>query len=618
MGKVSSAVIDTENVYKDLQVAAKASQVNVNDVDVDILKIHTRYIVGDENAVSVDDAAIFDDNEFFINPTLQIEQSYKVRYYDKTVTNKPKLPKIGVSANKSLTRIRAKVFAQEGLKYSPDLATEIENAINRELLKYGFLIGIRNANLKTESKHIASLIRVNGALNEDVVFDVAYGIDAKYPIDDALVYHYREKNKDNDDPNASILSIVKENEIVIEYVKSRPGRNGRNLKGVLIPVGDPKNENSADIKTTDKIRKEEDDDSIKYIATMQGYVSEENGVYDIKEKLEVDAVNLKTTGSIDAGLDNDITINVTESDVMKDAIGAGMSIEASTLNVQGSVAEGAHIKTKNVTIGGLTHAKSTIESVDADIATHLGTLICSNEAKIDRLEGGNVEAKIVHVNSVVGGEITGEEIYINELASNCTITAARLVVINTLKGSDNRIIIDITKISEFANSLKTLSEEKQVLGREIHKLTDSLREKKGLINANLSSINYVKKRIEEISATGADAPISLLNKLKDYQALVYEYNALAKEYKLKKEHFDNTVAGLEKIQSMIFDSKVVNKGRWVELNDIKFQLIEPRKTIDYATKENELARVITIKHLVIAGESIYEIKKSNELPSELL
>ena len=51
---------------------------------------------------------------------------------------------------------------------------------------------------------------------------------------------------------------------------------------------------------------------------MQGYVSEENGVYDIKEKLEVDAVNLKTTGSIDAGLDNDITINVTESDVMKE------------------------------------------------------------------------------------------------------------------------------------------------------------------------------------------------------------------------------------------------------------------------------------------------------------
>ena len=617
MGKVSSAVIDTENVYEDLKVAAKASMVNVSDVDVDILSIRTSYIMGSENAVIVDNIAIFDDDEFFLNPTLQIEQSYKVRYYDKTVTSKPILPKISIAANKTLTRIRAKVFATENLKYSPDLAVEIENAINRELLKYNFLIGIRNANLKIESRRIASIIRVNGGLNEDIVFDVAYGIDAKYPIDDALLYHYKDKNKDDNDPNASVLSIVKEGEIVIEYVKSHPGRNGRNLKGELIPVNEPKNENMADIKTTDKIEKIEDDDGIKYIAKAQGYISEEGGVYDIKEKLEVDAVNLKTTGSIDAGLDNDITINVTEADAMKDAIGAGMKIEASTLNVQGSVAESAYIKTKSVKIGGLTHAKSTIESVDAEIATHLGTLICSNEAKIDRLEGGSVEAKIVHANSVLGGEITGEEVYINELASNCTITAARLVVINILRGNDNKIIIDITKIKEFADSLKVYTEQKQALSREVYKLTENLKEKKGLINANTSSINYVKQRVEEISRTGADAPISLLNKLKDYQALVYEYNTLAKQYKAKKEHLDEAIAGLEKIQSMIFESKVVNKGRWLELNDIKFQLIEPRKTIDYVTKENELSKVIMIKHLEIAGEDIYEIHKTNVLPQEL-
>ena len=55
-----------------------------------------------------------------------------------------------------------------------------------------------------------------------------------------------------------------------------------------------------------------------------------------------------------------------------------------------------------------------------------------------------------------------------------------------------------------------------------------------------------------------------------------------------------------------------------ELNDIKFELIEPRRTITYSTRENELARMITLKHLEIAGESLYELKKSNELPPEFM
>ena len=191
-------------------------------------------------------------------------------------------------------------------------------------------------------------------------------------------------------------------------------------------------------------------------------------------------------------------------------------------------------------------------------------------------------------------------------------------MINQLRGRDNRIIIDIMQTPEYAKNLKVYTDEKQTLGRELHKLKANLQDKLSLINSNTSSVGYVKKRIEELSATGTEAPASLLNKLKDYQSLVYEYNTIAKYYRTQKERYDEVIAILQKMQDMIFDSKVVNKGRWVELNDIKFELIEPRKSICYVTKENELARVITIRHLEIAGEHIYEIKKSNEMPQELL
>ena len=112
--------------------------------------------------------------------------------------------------------------------------------------------------------------------------------------------------------------------------------------------------------------------------------------------------------------------------------------------------------------------------------------------------------------------------------------------------------------------------------------------------------------------------MGLINKLKDYQSLVYEYNEKAKQYKNKNERYCEVIAKLEELQDMIFDSKIINKGRWAELNDIKFELIEPRRTITYSTRENELARMITLKHLEIAGESLYELKKSNELPPEFM
>ena len=619
MGKVSSATIDTENVYEDLKLASQASQVPIDDVDVDILAIHTKYVLGDENAVSVDDASIFDDDEFFSNPKLLIEQSYRVRYYDKTVTPKTPLPKILISVNKTLTKLLAKIEPTKKIKYTNDFSTELENAINRQILKYGFLIGIRNASLKKEIKRITSALRVNGELSDDIVFEVASGVLPKYPVDDAIIYHYKDKMCDESgDPNASVLAVVSEGELVIEYIKSQIGHPGRNLKGELIAVSEPKTQNQIDIQTTDKIEKIEDENSIKYISKQQGYVSEENGVYDIKEKLDVNEISLKTTGSIDAGIDSDVTINVAESDVMKDAIGAGMSIETSILNVQGSVAQGASITAKKVNIGGQTHGKSTIKAKNAQINVHLGYLECSETAVAHRVEGGTIIAKIARIDSALGATIVAEEIYIKELVANCNLTASKLIVIDQVLGSDNRFIIDLTQISEYANNLELYSKEKQTLGKELSKMKQNLETKRALINQNTSSVSFVKKRIEELEHTNEQVPMGLINKLKDYQSLVYEYNEKARQYKSKNERYNEIIDNLKELQDMIFDSKIINKGRWVELNDIKFELIEPRRTITYSTRENELARVISLKHLEIAGESLYELKKSNEMPPEFM
>ena len=63
------------------------------------------------------------------------------------------------------------------------------------------------------------------------------------------------------------------------------------------------------------------------------------------------------------------------------------------------------------------------------------------------------------------------------------------------------------------------------------------------------------------------------------------------------------------MESIIFDAKIINKDRWTELNEVKFRLIEPPVDVTYSTKENEIARVMSLK----AGINGYEIKRSNEI-----
>ncbi|WP_172527633.1 hypothetical protein [Campylobacter fetus] len=137
--------------------------------------------------------------------------------------------------------------------------------------------------------------------------------------------------------------------------------------------------------------------------------------------------------------------------------------------------------------------------------------------------------------------------------------------------------------------------------------------KKNIIDSNKESVNSIKQRIEELRSAKKAPPMSFLNKLKDFQALVYEYNSMLKDLNGKKAALNDLKEELKSIQSLVFEAKIINKDRWKELNEIKFKLIEPKKDITYSTRENELAKLITLRRATLGDEEIYEIKKSNEI-----
>ena len=130
-----------------------------------------------------------------------------------------------------------------------------------------------------------------------------------------------------------------------------------------------------------------------------------------------------------------------------------------------------------------------------------------------------------------------------------------------------------------------------------------------IIDSNKNSINMIKNRLLEMRARGDTPPAAFLNKLKDFQRLVADYNKILKQINSKQMELATLKDELVSMESIILDAKIINRDRWTELNEIKFKLLEPPIDVSYSTKENELARLITLK----AGVDGYTIVRSNEL-----
>ena len=82
--------------------------------------------------------------------------------------------------------------------------------------------------------------------------------------------------------------------------------------------------------------------------------------------------------------------------------------------------------------------------------------------------------------------------------------------------------------------------------------------KRWVVEENKGPINVIKAKIEELKRTNNTPPATFIKKLKEYQQLVHEYNALLKEFREKKAAIAELKGEITNIQESIFNSKVIN------------------------------------------------------------
>ncbi|WP_103641387.1 flagellar assembly protein A [Campylobacter concisus] len=613
--------IQTSTPYISLKELSKQYSVPVEFIDFKILDILTYYKNKDNEEpvfVPEENLDFFDDNAFYLDETLEIEQFYDVEFFDVRLNAVPKLPKIEIGVNSTVTKVVAKVKATKDCEYEQHYEDKLFEYIAKQLMKAQILIGIRIGKLKDELKQIASVVHVKGELDKDYILNITQGINPKKATDAKILYCYKDKldaikEEDKVDyADRGFVFGVAQDEVIMEEKKSHEGQNGRDARGKLLAVEKPKEDTGKEISISENIERVENDDSIIYIAKKSGYVVEKNGSFDIEERIEINEANFKTTGSIQAGTDTNVTLVVRETDTIKDAIGTGIIVEADEIEVKGNVGANAMVKANEVVIGGQTHQKAKIYAKNAKISIHIGKVEAEN-VEIDRLEGGNVVAKRVKINSVVGGSITAQNIQINTLGSNCTITASHLIDVRYLRGTDNKFIIDTSKMPESAEATQEQLNKIEYTKAELASLLKNIETKKNVINENKDSIYTIKAKVEELSKAKVIPPVTFMKKLKEYQGLVNEYNTLLKIFKDKKELLATLKDELEIMQNGIFSAKVINRGNWVELNEIRFVIVDPPQNVTYISKQNETAHAITLEKIGDGDEAEYKIKKSNKL-----
>jgi hypothetical protein len=575
--------VRTNNIAKELVSTASKYGIKASALDFNLLESQTFLSreEGKEEEVIGEEFEALNDEALLADPNVRIRQTYEIEIVLADKEDKFINLAVSIGANPSMTRLFAAVKPGSVLEYYEGIERDLLEFINKRKLRANMLIGVWDKKLREEIDKFVAKVQVAGKMTfeEKTTIEVGHSLDSVPTVDDKLILHYKkhddqgEKGKVDHSKRGFIQGVL-ENDLLIEYIKPVKGKAGRNCRGEFIEPSEPIVANTPAFNVSEKIEVLEKEDSIEYRAKNSGYIVFENNTYDIQGEVEVTEISFKTTGSIEAGVNTDISINVKEKDAFKDAIGAGMEVEVNEINVDGNVGSNAKIKAKKVKIEGQTHQTSYIEADEVKVNIHKGK-IKGQKVEVTRLEQGVIEGEYVEVFQATGGKIIAKEVVIDTLSSHVDIIASSKIEIKNFKGEENTLTISPIVYEEDKEALKGNEEEIKAQKRKIRSLQEEVDKKQAFLNDNAAAIADLKKRLAHYKQSGTKMPVSFVTKFKEFQELQVHLLSLKQELKQKEKTCELLKDEHQTFQADILESKIINHDQYRGHNEIRFKLIDP-------------------------------------------
>jgi hypothetical protein len=597
--KVRPTVVRTQNVAKELIKLAKANKVDVSTLDFNILEVETYTRISKDNGdvdweeVDPDRLDEIDDATAILNPRFEIKQMYEIEVFSKDAHDSMfKNFKAAVGANATKCKVYLSIQAGSKISSSEKFEENFLEYINKSKIRAGILISIFDNMLTEFVSRAYANVKVDGELlykNKETVL-IANAYEPTPTIDDELILHFDKdkqeisENERIDYSNRGFIKAVKKGDVLIEYIKPKKGKAGRNCRGEFMEPKEPVIQNEPDFTVDDTIEIVDNKDNIEYIAKESGYIALDGNMYQIKSDMDVDSVDFKTTGSITAGVDSDVVLTVKESNPEKDAIGSGMEVAVKEIDIEGNVGSHAIVQAKRISIDGQTHQSSEVKAEDLTIHVHKG-LAAGRNISITRLESGVVRGRKVDVSQAIGGDISAREIEIGVCVSHVKAKASVLIEIKKLQGSENVFIIDPLVQEEKKEGLDETQDEIKALDMAIREIRKEIDNYTILVKNNLTAYNDIKRRLMSYKKNGIKMPSSFVSKYKQFKKIEDHLISIKKECKLKEDKLQLLTTKTVSFQDNIMDARIINRDRWVGHNEIVFRLVEPPIELRYSPPE---------------------------------
>jgi len=619
--KIRPTVVRTQNVAKELISIAKSNDVSVSTIDFNILEAqtYTRVNMGDKEAdwveIANEELLELEDKGAILDKNFQIKQMYEIEIFSK-IDNDPYADfHLAVGANATKCKVYLSIREGSKVSYNPRFEEELLVLVNKSKVRANILINIFDEMLSDVVSKISAHVRVEekAVYEKNEVHLIAQAYEPTPTTNDALILHYNKKDTISEKDkvnyaNRGFIQSVHKDELLIEYVKIKKGKPGRNCRGEFMEPKEPIEENIPSFTTDDTIKVIDSEQNIEYRAVENGYIALDGNLYTIKSDVDIGEISFKTTGSIEAGVDSDVNINVKEADAIKDAIGTGMVVEVSEIDIEGNVGSNAKVMALRATVGGQTHKTATLRADSLKINVHKGKAYGKN-IHITRLEHGEIDGDIVEVSQAVGGHIRAKEIVVELCGSYVNATASRLIEIKKLQGSENVFTIDPLLKKSVKEGLNENQEDITELANSVKNIKKEIEQYTKVVKQNLSAFNDVKKRLIHYKKNGVKMPNTFVKQYKQFQKAQDHLVAIKKEFALKNDQLNLLTTKTASFQDNIFDARIINRDRWIGHNEIVFKLVDPPIEVSMKPQEGSQDKIFAI---VEQEDGTYEIEAVKE------
>lgn len=603
--------VETEDVGKALADFAKERNIDLKNIDFKILSINTiAYNQVDKSLAMFDTSAgEHVHHELFADPDIKLYQKLTIRIRPKE--EQPVKLDITLSADKIFTKVIATLKKESKIIYYPFLDQYLYEELCKRLVRHKILVVLFENDLKKQIDELVQKIKNGAKFDEDYKFVVAETTDFIPSEDDKIVFYFEEKRKINEENpdfyNRGFIVDVDDGEILIEYKKPKIGKSGRDVRGHFIAVKEPKNENEPQFASSSNIKIEETASIVRYLSTKKGFVVYDGKLLDIQEELKVKEISFRQTGSIVVDEDKDITLDIAESNPVVDAIGSNMTARATEVIVRGSMGDNSKVYADKAQIQGLTHATSKVFAKDATITTHRGYLE-AREARIERLEGGEIVADVVHIGHASSGKVRAKKIYITNLGSNCEFTASSLIDITSILGTDNKFFFEAGATPNEKILFEKAVANKAGLEKEYAEKYDSFKKMIKLVEDNKPSALRIKQMIDEDIKKGFEPKEAFVVKYRQFTQMLANAKTLKADFDEIKSALDDISHEVATFEDKLLDARLVNHGVWKNYQSVVFRANGGKHECKYNPREGSKSKAIGLFKI---SDTEYSVGETN-------